>query len=86
MKEYVCQRCKQIKEEKEFWKVYKDHLIDEISDKTKTLVNYRGNIQRYCKKCCRSWFNDNKWRQREYTQRYNMKLKERKQVERRVEE
>ena len=39
MKEYVCQRCKQIKEEKEFWKVYKDHLIDEISDKTKTLVN-----------------------------------------------
>jgi len=77
MDEYFCRRCNSIKEEKEFWKVYKEELIDSISEQTKQIVKSRGNIQQYCKKCCQGWFKDNKWRIKGYTKNYMMKKKDR---------
>ena len=82
MKEYYCRRCHQIKEEKEFWKVYKENLVDKISNGTKQLVKGRGNIQIYCKECCRGWFKDNKWRERAYSLKYRMAQRERQKDER----
>ena len=77
MNEHFCQRCRQFLNEDKFWKIYNNKPIDKIADLTKRLVKGRGNIQRYCKKCCRNWFSDNKWRVKGYTQNYWMKRKAR---------
>ena len=77
MEEYVCWRCQQSLPETEFWKIHKPDK--NISENTESIVMRRGNRQRYCKKCCYGWYEDNSLRRTTYNRRWREKKRQQRE-------